>query len=158
MKYVMPSFDDQPVGASTSVDRLTAGIAHDINNFLTIIQCYSSSCMRDIGPSDPLRAGMEEIQRAGQRAAELTRQLLDYSYDDQSRPRVLDLHKALEGLRSFLPHLLGPSIQLRIDLQPEHAAVFADPRRLEQVVLNLALNARDAIHWGTALSNRMTVF
>jgi CheY-like chemotaxis protein len=131
--------------------RLAGGIAHDINNLLTVINGYSSWLLRDLHTGDPIRPGLEEIHRAGERAADLTRQLLDLSRENRLQPRAVSLNRLLEELRPTLPGLLREQVSLRMQLGAANDCVYADPHRLEQVVMNLAANARDAMPDGGLL-------
>ncbi len=137
-----------------SVGRLAGGVAHDFNNLLTVINGYSQMLSREFNPRDPRREMMEEIYQAGERAAGLTRQLLAFSRKQDLRPQFFDLNGVVGGMRSLLSRLMGEDVEVRMDLNAASAHVYADPHQLEQVVMNLAVNARDAMPEGGTMSIR----
>ena len=139
-----------------SVGRLASGLAHDFNNLLTVINGYSLMLSRELSPLDPRRESLDEIYRAGERAADLTRQLLAFSRKQDLRPKYLDLNKVVDGMSSLLPRLVGEDVELQMDLNAGGALVYADPHHLEQVVMNLVVNARDAMPDGGKVSIRTT--
>jgi PAS domain S-box-containing protein len=130
------------------VGRLAGGVAHDFNNLLTVILGYAELLLGNRGPDDPDRADLEEIQRAGQRAALLTQQLLAYSRKQVLRPKEVDLNETVSNLQGMLRRLVREDITLSVQLAPKPALVTIDPAQLEQVILNLVLNARDALPAG----------
>jgi PAS domain S-box-containing protein len=134
-----------------AVGRLAGGIAHDFNNLLTAINGYSELILANISHSDPLRRDVEEIKKAGERAANLTRQLLAFSRKQVLRPRVLDLNTIILDIEKLLRRLITEDIELVTKLQPHLGRVKADPGQIEQVVVNLAINARDAMQQGGQL-------
>jgi two-component system cell cycle sensor histidine kinase/response regulator CckA len=134
-----------------AVGRLAGGIAHDFNNLLTGILSYSDLILQELRPGDPLRNDVEQIRDAGQRAAGLTRQLLAFSRRQLLRPRVVSLNAAVNELAPMLQRLIGPEIKLETDLDPELGKVFVDPAQVEQALVNLTLNARDAMPTGGEL-------
>ena len=134
-----------------AVGRLAGGVAHDFNNLLTAINGYSELLLRRFPAEDPARREAEEIHRSGRRAAELTRQLLALSRRQVLSPRTLDLNRALADMERLLRRVLGEDLDLGIALGASPAAVRCDPGQLEQVVLNLAVNARDAMPDGGRL-------
>jgi PAS domain S-box-containing protein len=134
-----------------AVGRLAGGVAHDFNNLLTAINGYSELVLRRLGADDPLRREVEEIHRAGRRAAELTGQLLSLSRRQVLVPRRLDLNRTVAGLERLLRRVLGEGLELALSLDAAPAAVRGDAGQLEQVLLNLALNARDAMPGGGRL-------
>lgn len=135
-----------------SVGRLAGGIAHDFNNLLTVIQGHSMM-MRDQVPAEhPLREPLQAIQHASQRAAALTRQLLAFSRKQILAPSRLDLNTIVANLRKMLERLIGEDISLSTVLEPDLWPVIADPGQLEQVIVNLAVNARDAMPTGGLLT------
>ena len=138
-----------------AVGRLAGGIAHDFNNLLTVINNYSRFAADGLRPGDPLRAYIEEIQQAGERAAALTRQLLAFSRRQAIQPRVLRLGRMLAGMEGMLQRLIGEDIELRTAVADDEGFVRADPGQIEQVVMNLAVNARDAMRDGGALTLRV---
>ena len=135
-----------------AVGRLAGGIAHDFNNILTAILGTTQLLQREIGPEAPHYADVEEIRMAAERAADLTRQLLAYSRRQVLAPRVLDLNAVVLGLDHMLRRLIGEDVELVNELAPQLAPVRADPGQLEQVIVNLALNARDAMPDGGSLT------
>ena len=134
-----------------SVGRLAGGIAHDFNNLLTVINVYSDLALRDLRPEDPLRRDMEEIHKAGERAAQLTRQLLAFSRRQVLEMRPLNLNAVLQGLAKMLARILGEDVVLDMKLAPNLWPTYADAGQIEQVVINLAVNARDAMPDGGRL-------
>ncbi len=135
-----------------SVGRLASGIAHDFNNLLTVINGVSDLLLAQVAPDDPVHADVQEIHRAGERAAALTRQLLAFSRRQILEPRVVSLNALVAGLERLLRHLLGEDIALGVVLTPGGSYVKADPGQLEQVITNLAVNARDAMPQGGQLT------
>jgi signal transduction histidine kinase/CheY-like chemotaxis protein len=126
-----------------AVGRLAGGIAHDFNNLVMIISGYSDLLLETATPET--RSHIEEIKRAGNRASGLTRQLLAFSRKQVLEPQVLDLNHTVRGMLKMLRLLLGEDIDLRVSLSDQIGRVKADPGQLEQVIMNLAVNARDAI-------------
>jgi signal transduction histidine kinase len=135
-----------------AVGQLAGGIAHDFNNLLTAISGYSELLLGRLGPGEPMRAELVEIHRAGERAADLTRQLLAFSRIQVLEPRRLDLNVEVREAASMLRRLIGEAIELVLDLDPALGTVEADPGQLHQVILNLAVNARDAMPGGGTLT------
>ena len=135
-----------------AVGRLAGGIAHDFNNILTAILGTTQLLQRELGPDDPHYTDVEEIRLAAERAADLTRQLLAYSRRQVLAPRVLDLNAVVLSLDHMLRRLIGEDVALINALAPQVAAVRADPGQIEQVIVNLALNARDAMPGGGTLT------
>jgi two-component system, cell cycle sensor histidine kinase and response regulator CckA len=132
-----------------SVGRLAGGIAHDFNNLLTAILGYTELLLTHHGgDDDPDRSDLEEIQRAGQRAAALTQQLLAFSRKQVLMPKDVDLNQTVAGLKTMLARLIREDIELTCELSPEPAMIRIDPTQLEQAILNLVLNARDALPAG----------
>ena len=131
-----------------AVGRLAGGVAHDFNNVLSVILAYVMLLGTTLEADDPRRADLEEIERAAGRAAGITRQLLAFSRQQVLEPRVLDLNEVVQGARGMLGRLLGEDIHLTWKLEPALRRVFADAGQLEQVLVNLIVNARDAIHGG----------
>ncbi|MFZ5895531.1 MAG: ATP-binding protein [Myxococcota bacterium] len=134
-----------------AVGRLAGGIAHDFNNLLTAVISYSEILLNEV-PELSGREELQEIHRAGQRAATLTRQLLAFSRQQVLEPRVLDLNEIIKGCSNLLRRILGEDIELRTIAGPLLGHVRADPGQLEQVIMNLAINARDAMPNGGKLS------
>ena len=132
-----------------AVGMLAGGIAHDFNNLLTIISGYAQLLQSSIAESD--RSAMEQILRASDRAAGLTRQLLAYSRREELQPRTLNLNDVLADVVPMLHRLIGEHIDVRIEASPEIGMVHADLGQMEQVIVNLAVNARDAMSNGGTL-------
>src|SRR5439155_15412963 len=135
-----------------AVGKLAGGVAHDFNNLLTIITGYSQLLLRNLGPSDPLRAGLEEIKKAGERAASLTQQLLAFSRRQVMLPKVLDLNAVVADFHKMLLRLIGEDIELTTLLAGDLGSIKADPGQVEQVLMNLAVNSRDAMPQGGLLT------
>lgn len=135
-----------------TVGRLAGGVAHDFNNLLTVIQGYCDLMLAKMASDNPLRAKLEQIQKAGKRAAALTGQLLAFSRKQMLSPTVLDLNNLVTNLQVMLERLIGEDITLATVLQPGLWSVTADPSQLEQVIMNLAVNARDAMPTGGRLT------
>jgi PAS domain S-box-containing protein len=135
-----------------AVGRLAAGVAHDFNNLLTAILGYSELLLADSAHDDPRLDDIEEIRKAGARGAGLTRQLLAFSRKQIVEPRLLNLNTVVEGMRAMLVRLIGEDIDVSLKLAPDAAPVVADPAQIEQVVMNLAINARDAMPLGGTLT------
>jgi PAS domain S-box-containing protein len=135
-----------------AVGRLAGGVAHDFNNLLTVITSYSELLLGDLESTDPRRADLEEIRKAAAGAAGLTRQLLAFSRQQVLEPRVLDLNAVVTGAGNMLQRLIGEDVALVTVLAPNLGRVRADPGQLEQVIMNLAVNARDAMPEGGKLT------
>ena len=135
-----------------SIGTLAGGIAHDFNNLMTAVTGYSELALRRLGPDDPLRPNIEEVKKAGERAATLTRQLLAFSRKQLLQPVVLDLNAIVTGIGKMLPRLIGEDIDLRFELSGSLGQIEADPGQMEQVLMNLAVNARDAMPSGGRLT------
>ena len=135
-----------------AVGMLAGGIAHDFNNLLTIINGYSQILLSALDPGDPNHTAVEQIMKAGERAAALTRQLLAFSRRQVMQPKVLNLNQLLSGLESMLRRLIGEDIDLRLAPAHDLGHVSADPGQIEQVVMNLVVNARDAMPRGGILT------
>jgi signal transduction histidine kinase/CheY-like chemotaxis protein len=131
--------------------RLAGGIAHDFNNLLTAILGTSEMLLSDLDPGTPAREDVEEIKRAATRAANLTRQLLAFSRRQVLQPRTLDLNQLVQGVQSMLQRLIGEHIALETSTAADLWRVRADPGQLEQVIVNLCVNARDAMPKGGRL-------
>src|ERR1051326_6584482 len=134
-----------------SIGTLAGGIAHDFNNLMTAVTGYSDLALRSVS-DDCLRTRIEEIKKAGERAASLTRQLLAFSRKQMLQPKVLDLNLVVKGTAKMLTRVLGEDIDLRLQLDESLGQIKADPGQIEQVILNLSVNARDAMPRGGALT------
>ena len=135
-----------------AVGRLAGGIAHDFNNLLTVIMGYSQVLLTELGPQHPLRGKIDETLKAGERAATLIRQLLTFSSKQSLDPKILSLNTAVTSLESLLRRLIGEDIQLVSKLDPTNGRLRADQAQLEQVLVNLVVNARDAMPKGGTLT------
>lgn len=135
-----------------AVGRLSGGIAHDFNNLLGVIIGYSQVMKRMLGPTHAAFEHAEEIEKASQRAVSLTRQLLAFSRQQVLEPVILNLNSLVSDMEKMLPRLIGEDIELHLALDPALAQVKADPGQIEQVLMNLAVNARDAMPDGGRLT------
>jgi PAS domain S-box-containing protein len=135
-----------------AVGRLAGGVAHDFNNILSVILSYTEVVLADLKPADPIHADINEIQQAAQRAAGLTRQLLLFSRHQPVAARVLDVHDVLGGMDKMLRRIVGEDVELALLPKKAVGRVRADPSHIEQVVVNLVVNARDAMPTGGQLT------
>ena len=134
-----------------AVGRLAGGIAHDFNNLLTAIIGYTEIVLHGLDPKDDRRADAEEIGRAAMRAADLTRQMLAFSRRQVLQPKIVDLNKALTKVEPMLRRMIGEDIVMSVNPRAAHPFVRVDPGQVEQVVMNLVVNARDAMPKGGRL-------
>lgn len=134
-----------------AMGRLAGGVAHDFNNLLTVITGYTELVLRRVAPGDPVSRDFQEVLNAAYSASALTRQLLAFSRKQVLEPRVIDTNRVIEDVARMLKRLIGEDVRLTTDLDPEGAVVLADPGQLEQVLANLAVNARDAMTGGGEL-------
>jgi signal transduction histidine kinase len=134
-----------------AIGRLAGGIAHDFNNLLTVITGFSALLQHQLQPDSASWRTVEEIRQAADRAAGLTRQLLAFSRRQVLQPRVLDLNTVIEQMQQLLQRLLGENVTLVTTLAPDLGLVRADPGQVDQVIVNLAVNARDAMAGGGRL-------
>ncbi len=134
-----------------SLGTLTGGIAHDFNNLLTVITGYSEVLLSRLGPDDPSYPELEEICKTGMRAAELTRQLLTLSSRQVLEPGKHDVNRIITDIRSLLNRIIGENIRMETDLFQKPIPIFADKGQIEQVLINLVINARDAMPGGGTL-------
>lgn len=135
-----------------AVGRLSGGIAHDFNNLLGVIIGYSEALQQRIGSDDSFREAVDEIQKAGQRAAAMTQQLLAFSRKQVLEPKIFDLNVVVIDVEKMLRRLIGEDVELKIAAAPALGRVKADRGQIEQVIMNLAVNARDAMPLGGKLT------
>lgn len=134
-----------------SVGRLAGGVAHDFNNLLTAIQGYTSLMGETIPAGDPLQEDLQQVRLATDRASMLTRQLLAFSRKQLLAPAIIDVNGLVQKIQRLLERLLGEDIDLSVQLHPDLKPILADPGQIEQVLMNLAINARDAMPYGGTL-------
>jgi two-component system cell cycle sensor histidine kinase/response regulator CckA len=135
-----------------AVGRLAGGVAHDFNNMLTVISGYNRMILDELSPLDPLRGYAEEILKAADRAGALTNQLLAFSRRQIMKPRVVNLNSVIEQTEKMLRRLIGEDVTLQFGLSPDLGNIRADPGHVEQTLMNLAVNARDAMPMGGRLT------
>ena len=135
-----------------AVGRLAGGVAHDFNNVLTAIFGYTDLLIDQFAIDDPRRSDVAEIRRSAERAAGLTRQLLAFSRKQVMQPRLLNLNEVIRSVERLLQRLVGDDVVLKLDLARDLVAIRADPGQLEQVLMNLVANARDAMPEGGQLT------
>lgn len=135
-----------------AIGRLAGGVAHDFNNLLTVIMGSTGLLMEATAENDSLHQEVEEIKKASERAASLTQQLLAFSRKQLLQPKVLDLNSLLTNMNTLLQRIIGEDVDLVTTLGSEPSIVKADPGQLEQVIMNLAVNARDAMPMGGKLT------
>ncbi len=135
-----------------AIGSLAGGVAHEINGLLSVILCYSELLVADCKSDDPIRADLEEVHAAGVRAADLTRQLLAFSRRQLLEPEVVDLNDVIAGMEGMLHRLIGVDIELTSIAAPGLGRILVDYRQMEQVIMNLAVNARDAMPEGGRLT------
>ena len=131
-----------------AIGRLAGGVAHDFNNLLTAMLGHTQLVLERLSDADPMRADLEQVRRGAERAAQLTRQLLAFSRRQVLQPKVIDLNVVVADLRVMLERLIGETINIETALDPDLGRVRADPGQIGQVVLNLVVNARDALPAG----------
>jgi PAS domain S-box-containing protein len=141
-----------------AIGRLSGGIAHDFNNLLGVIIGYSRVLKKSLGASNALYEHALEIEKAGERAASLTKQLLAFSRQQVMTPAVLNLNALVSDMEGMLPRLLGEDVKVSLELDPELGSVKADQSQIEQIIMNLAVNARDAMPTGGKLKLRTANF
>ena len=148
------SLEDQFLQAQKmeAVGRLAGGVAHDFNNMLNVIFGYGDLMNQELHQHDPLARYLAEIMKASDRATALTRQLLAFSRKTILAPQILNLNDQLAGIEKMLARLIGEDIEIRMVLEPALGAVHADPGHVEQIVMNLVVNARDALPRGGKLT------
>src|SRR2546426_3707799 len=139
-----------------AVGRLAGGIAHDFNNLLTVITSYSELLLQDLTADDPKREDVEQVRKAAEGAAGLTRQLLAFSRQQVLEPKVVDLNAVVRGVEKMLQRVVGEDVDLVTVLAPNVCAIKADVGQLEQILMNLSANARDAMPTGGKLTIETT--
>jgi PAS domain S-box-containing protein len=135
-----------------AIGSLAGGVAHDFNNLLSVILSYTSMILEDLPPTDPLREDLAEVQKAGLRATELTRHLLAFSRKQMLQPVVLEVNRVVSGVEKMLRRLLGEDVELCLHTSPLAGKIHADSGQVEQVIMNLVVNARDAMPRGGVLT------
>jgi PAS domain S-box-containing protein len=135
-----------------AVGVLAGGIAHDFNNLLSVIIGYTTLVVNGLPPNDPAREDLEEVQKAADRSSTLTRQLLAFSRQQVLQPRILDFNQVVLGIEKMLQRLIGEDVTLALLCADRIGAVLADPGQIEQVIMNLVVNARDAMPKGGKLT------
>jgi len=136
-------------GKMEAIGMLAGGIAHDFNNLLTIISGYSQLLLSSVSGAE--RSSVEQVLRASERAADLTGQLLTFSRRQEMQPKRLDVNSIVFGMSTMLRRLIGEHIELQLSLSPLLGAIHADPGQIDQVIMNLVVNARDAMATGGRL-------
>jgi CheY-like chemotaxis protein/two-component sensor histidine kinase len=139
-----------------AIGRLAGGVAHDFNNLLTVINGYAQLALNGFDPSSPQRENLEEIVKAGARAASLTGQLLAHSRKQVLTPRIWNLNAIISGVQGMLARLLGEDVEVVTVLDQGVGAVRVDRGQIEQIIMNLAVNARDAMSAGGKLTIETT--
>jgi PAS domain S-box-containing protein len=137
-----------------AIGRLAGGVAHDFNNMLGAIEGYATLVLNTLKEEDPIKPDIEEIRKAVARAAGLTKQLLTFSRKQAMQKKVCEPNAVADNTRKMLASLLGERVKLQLDLEPELPCLMADPLQLDQMIMNLALNARDAMPEGGVLELR----
>ncbi len=135
-----------------AIGTLAGGVAHDFNNLLTVISSYGELLISEVGADSPMRSDLEQVREAAGRAAVLTNQLLAFSRKQVLQPKVIDLNAAVDEIEKMLRRLIGEDIEIRTVKQRPLPRVKADPGQIEQVIMNLAINARDAMPKGGELT------
>jgi two-component system cell cycle sensor histidine kinase/response regulator CckA len=140
------------------IGRLAGGVAHDFNNLITVIAGYAQLALDELPDDDPLRDAMAEIVRAAMHGGNLTRQLLAFSRRQISQPRDVKMNDVVGDFEKMLRRLIGEDIEVVLSLQPDAGSLLADPYQIEQVIMNLAINARDAMPNGGKLYIETSLF
>ncbi|MES3008461.1 MAG: PAS domain S-box protein [Pseudomonadota bacterium] len=134
-----------------AIGQLAGGVAHDFNNLLTVINGYTDVLLEDVPPDSRLQEGLYQIHKAGERAQTLTRQLLAFGRRQVMEPKILNLNFVIRDVEKIMRQLIGEDVILSLNLAPEISAVRADPSQVEQILINLVVNARDAMPAGGQL-------
>lgn len=137
-----------------AIGRLAGGVAHDFNNILTVIMGYTSILDEKVKDGEEISSDVEGIRKASQKATALTRQLLAFSRRQVLRPKITDLNDLVKDMEKLLQRLVSEDVSIHLRLEAEHASVFVDPGQIEQVLMNLVVNARDAMPDGGSISIR----
>jgi len=148
VNFSQTQFQRQQSQKLEAIGQLAGGIAHDFNNMLTAIIGYTDLSLRRVGLENPIRRNLEETKKAAERAASLVRQLLAFSRKQILEPKVLDLNDVVKDMEKMLTRLIGENIKLATKLEPDLGSVKADPSQVEQIIMNLVVNARDAMPRG----------
>jgi signal transduction histidine kinase len=135
-----------------AIGLLASGVAHDFNNLLSVVLSYSELLAADLKDGDPMRSDLEEIKGAGLQAVQLTRQLLAFSRQQVLEPQIVDLTEIVRGMGKMLGRLIGADVQLSVTGAHALGKILVDPGQMEQVIMNLAVNARDAMPGGGKLA------
>jgi two-component system cell cycle sensor histidine kinase/response regulator CckA len=135
-----------------AIGTLAGGVAHDFNNLLSVILSYTSLMLEELKPSDPERTDLLEVHKAGLRATDLTRQLLAFSRKQILQPAVIDINIIVENVKNMLGRVVGEDVELLVLTKPDAGKIFGDAGQIEQVIMNLVVNARDAMPDGGTLT------
>ena len=135
-----------------AVGRLATGIAHDFNNIITVLLGYSDELIEEAPPDSTLRSAAVEVRRAADRASGLTQQLLAFSRRQESVAHAVDLNQVIAHMEDLIRRLIGPEIRLQFSLQPDLSTISADAQQIGQVLMNLVVNARDAMPRGGTMT------
>lgn len=141
-----------------TIGQLAGGVAHDFNNVLTVILGYAEELLHNLHPQDPMYSDVQEILSAGNRASSLTRQLLIFSRKQVIQPQLVNLNDAINNLYKMLMRLIGEDVEFEIELQEDNPPIMADIGQLEQVIMNLVINAREAMPMGGKLTIKTFCF
>jgi two-component system cell cycle sensor histidine kinase/response regulator CckA len=128
-----------------AIGMLAGGVAHDFNNLLTVILGNAQLALMDVIKDESLRKEIKEIKKAGEKAASLTRQLLAFSRKQVVQPKLLDINEVINEMEKMLKHMIGENIDFQTLLGPELWKVCADPGQINQIIMNMVINSRDAV-------------